>query len=148
MTKSEFLDKLREALANDLTGPVIRENVDYYSEYISNEVKAGRSEAEVVAELGDPWVLARTVIDTAEGTANGQNTVYEQEKTSYGQGTGSTEVRTSGVGIFRLLLTLLGIIGILIVIVSVVGGIISLVAPIIIPVLIIWIIIRRINGRR
>lgn len=148
MTKSEFLEKLREALANDLTGPVIRENVDYYSEYISNEVNAGRSEAEVVAELGDPWVLARTVIDTAENTVNGQDVAYEQEGGSYGQRTGSTDVRASGKGIFRMVITLLAIVGVLLIIVSVVGGIISLMAPILIPVLIIWVIVRIINGRQ
>ena len=30
MTKREFLDKLKKALANDLSGNVIRDNVDYY----------------------------------------------------------------------------------------------------------------------
>ena len=31
MTKREFLDKLKKALANDLSGNVIRDNVDYYN---------------------------------------------------------------------------------------------------------------------
>ena len=39
MTRSEFLNKLKEALANDLSGPVIQENVDYYSGYIADEVR-------------------------------------------------------------------------------------------------------------
>ena len=30
MNRSEFLDKLREALENDLSGPVVRENIEYY----------------------------------------------------------------------------------------------------------------------
>ena len=34
MTKREFLDKLKKALANDLSGNVIRDNVDYYNDYI------------------------------------------------------------------------------------------------------------------
>ena len=39
MTRSEFLNKLKEALANDLSGPVIQENVNYYSGYIADEVR-------------------------------------------------------------------------------------------------------------
>ena len=39
MTKREFLDKLKKALANDLSGNVIRDNVDYYNDYITEEVR-------------------------------------------------------------------------------------------------------------
>ena len=42
MTKREFLDKLKKALANDLSGNVIRDNVDYYNDYITEEVRKGR----------------------------------------------------------------------------------------------------------
>ena len=34
MTKREFLDKLKKALVNDLSGSVIQENVSYYNDYI------------------------------------------------------------------------------------------------------------------
>ena len=34
MTKREFLDKLKKALVNDLSGSVIQENVNYYNDYI------------------------------------------------------------------------------------------------------------------
>lgn len=44
MTKREFLDKLKKALANDLSGNVIRDNVDYYNDYITEEVRKGRKE--------------------------------------------------------------------------------------------------------
>ena len=48
MTKREFLDKLKKALANDLSGNVIRDNVDYYNDYITEEVRKGRKESEVI----------------------------------------------------------------------------------------------------
>lgn len=147
MTKNEFLEKLRVALANDLTGSIIQENVDYYSAYISNEVKAGRDESEVVAELGDPWILARTVIDTSGAAAAGQNSACEQEGRPYGQRADDTEIRPAGAGIFRRLVILLGILGILIIIVAVIGGIISIVAPILVPLIVILVVIRSINRR-
>ena len=62
MTRIEFLQQLRQALENDLSGSVVQENVDYYNQYISDEVRKGKSEEEVLRMLGDPWILARTVI--------------------------------------------------------------------------------------
>ena len=39
MSKREFLDKLRKALENDLSGSVVQENVNYYNTYINEEVQ-------------------------------------------------------------------------------------------------------------
>lgn len=152
MTRNEFLDRLQEALGNDLAAPIVRENVDYYDQYILNEVKSGRSEETVIDELGDPWVIARTVIDASEGmkeTGAGSGYAYESNNQGYDYDQQDGYVRrieTSG-GWWKLIVMLLGIIGILIAVVAVIGGIISLVAPILIPVLIIMIIVRRF-GRR
>ena len=44
----------------------MQENVNYYDGYISDEVSKGKTEEEVTAELGDPWVIAQTVIDAEE----------------------------------------------------------------------------------
>ena len=68
MTRMEFLQQLRQALENDLSGSVVQENVDFYNQYISDEVRKGKSEEEVLQMLGDPWILARTVIDAVDGT--------------------------------------------------------------------------------
>lgn len=154
MTKNEFLDRLREALGNDLAAPMVQENVDYYDQYILDEVKGGKSEEDVIEELGDPWVIARTVIDAAEGmqgTGSESGYAYESDGQGYGyerQGGYVKRVETSGRGWWKLIVMLLGIIGVLIAVVAVVGGIISLVAPILLPLLIIMIIIRSIGRRR
>ena len=97
MTRSEFLNKLKEALANDLSGPVIQENVNYYSGYIADEVRKGRSEEEVVAELGDPWAIARTIIESLEIQGNTQEDYgYEPNRQNYDQrqqsGTGQVHI--------------------------------------------------------
>jgi hypothetical protein len=44
----------------------LQENLKYYNDYIEGEVKKGRSEQEVINELGDPWALAKTIIDMQE----------------------------------------------------------------------------------
>ncbi len=157
MTKGEFLEKLRAALGNDLSGSVIQENVNYYSNYISGEVSKGRTEEEVIEELGDPWVLAQTVIDSVEG----KNTVEPGFGESYGsaggesaydgrQGDSGTPYRGYGSGgvWWRRILMILGVIGVIMVIGAVVSGIISLIAPLIIPVAVIVIVYQLLFRRR
>ncbi|MBO5291822.1 MAG: DUF1700 domain-containing protein [Lachnospiraceae bacterium] len=63
MTKKEFLDKLRIALNGKVHYSVIQENIEYYETYISMQVRKGRMEEEVLAELGDPRLLAKTIIE-------------------------------------------------------------------------------------
>ena len=152
MTRSEFLEKLRSALGNDLSGSVIQENVDYYNNYIQEEVNKGRSEAEVIEELGDPWVIARTIIDSIEGQkeVKSQRQTYDSGYEGYGQDTGDYG---NNVHVFRMegwkkVLLILGVIGVLILIVAVIGGIISLLAPIIIPALLIIVLIQILSNRR
>lgn len=152
MTQREFLEGLRSALGNDLKGPVIQENVDYYNGYISDEIKKGRMEEEVTAELGDPWIIARTIIDSNGGRSDAgyQDNYYEPRESGYGRGQEKTErnhVSRAGTWWKRLLLVL-AIAGIIMAVFTVVGGILSLIAPFVVPVLVIAIILRLFNSRR
>ena len=143
MTKREFLDKLKKALANDLSGNVIRDNVDYYNDYITEEVRKGRKESEVIEELGDPWAIAKNIITSEEIKGNTGETYdsYEPERQrsqTYEQGY-DEESGHRGVHVFELdtwwkkLVLLLGIIGVIVLVVAVIGGIISILAPIFVP---------------
>jgi len=79
MKKHEFISELKEALEHNLDSQTIKEHVDYYEEYIRGEVKNGRSEEDVVNELGDPWAIAKT-IRLSEGMEQ-KGTVYTAEET-------------------------------------------------------------------
>ncbi len=151
MTRQEFLERLRSALGNDLNGPIIQENVDYYNNYIRDETGKGRTEEEVTAELGDPWVIAQTIIDSSgvRAGAGYQETCDYGAKGTY-DGGGQAErpgIRRMGIWWKRLLM-ILGIVAVFIVIFAVVGGIVSLLAPLVVPILVIAIIIRIFNSRR
>jgi len=50
MTKREFLDKLKKALANDLSGNVIRDNVDYYNDYITEVKKINKLSSDQIQD--------------------------------------------------------------------------------------------------
>ena len=78
MTAEIFLTELREALDGSVSPAFINENIRYYEEYIDTEKRKGRSEEEVMEELGEPRLIAKTIIDTAEtGEKRGMRNVYD-----------------------------------------------------------------------
>lgn len=69
MEKQEFLDKLRLSLNGRVATEILSDTLNYYEDYINTEVRKGRSEEEVLASLGDPRLLARTIAETKGGEA-------------------------------------------------------------------------------
>ncbi len=65
MSKEEFLLGLEEALSGEIPKQDIDGHILYYKEYLSNTTD-GKSEEEKVVELGDPRLIAKTIVDTAE----------------------------------------------------------------------------------
>ena len=80
MNRQEFIENLRVALSGQLPVALVKDHINYYEEYIRTEVLNGRSEREVLASLGDPRLIARTIIST---NTSGDD-MSEQEDT-YGQ---------------------------------------------------------------
>ena len=84
MSKEEFLQELREALAGDVPEAVIRDNLSYYGSYLSQEMAKGRSVDEIVEEIGEPFIVARTIIDHCEASgACGGNDGYGSYQETY-----------------------------------------------------------------
>ncbi|MBE5883609.1 MAG: DUF1700 domain-containing protein [Lachnospiraceae bacterium] len=135
MTKQKFIERLRSALNGRVSSNAVIENVNYYEDYINTEVRKGRTETEVLQSLGDPRLIARTIIET-----NGRNEQAEQG-TEY-QNSGYRNADYQGGGYkeqesqkrFHLpgWLWLIIIILIVVVILSAVMSILSFLAPVII----------------
>lgn len=70
MNKKEFLDILYEQLSGQMLEGNVAAHVQYYRNYIEDAVTQGRTETEVLNELGDPRLIARTLLDT-DSTASG-----------------------------------------------------------------------------
>lgn len=66
MNREDFLRELEEALAGDVPEAVIRDNLSYYGSYLSQEMAKGRSVDDIVAEIGEPFIIAKTIIDSTE----------------------------------------------------------------------------------
>ena len=80
MSKGEFLDTLRSKLTGEIPPGKVRENIDYYSQYINDKVRTGIAEQDVIQMLGDPLLIARTIIDTQGcSEANDSGTAYSYE---------------------------------------------------------------------
>lgn len=63
MTKKDFITKLRRTLAGKLDSAKIAEHASYYEEYIEIQVRKGKEEWQVTEELGDPALLARSILN-------------------------------------------------------------------------------------
>ena len=89
MSQKEFLEELRTALSGKLSAQAVLENIEYYRNYIEGEVRSGKSEAQVLEMLGDPWILARTISDAQDGTDDSiVNEAGGSDYGAYGEETG------------------------------------------------------------
>lgn len=86
MTKYEFLEGLRAALAGEIPESVIAENIRFYEHYIEEEIKKGREEQAILEEFGSPRLIAKTIMETWQSSDT--DLVTETESQDYtGQGT-------------------------------------------------------------
>lgn len=156
MNRNEFLKKLSEALENDLSAPEVRENLEYYDSYIRSEIKNGKSEQEVLDMLGDPWMIARTIVDSAENERNYYSTssrTYVSGTEPYAEQKEEQDIKhpilhLMGIDTWwKRLLFFAGVIIVLAIIVAVVTGLIAAILPFAIPLLILILVLRMMGGR-
>ena len=149
MDRTEFTDKLQHALAGGLGSSKVAENVRYYREYIDVEIRKGRSEEEVLESLGDPRLLAKSIIEANKnaGLNEGTNRNYDEETEGdvYGERTSAAD--TSAVRVPGWLIFLIAVV-IFLLIIGVIFSVISFLAPVIIPVLIVVLLVNLFRGRR
>lgn len=82
MSKQEFLDRLKRSLSGGLGYVQVEEHIRYYSDYIDSQLRSGKTEAETMAALGDPRLIAKTLLGMEEaGTPSGE---YVEEEVSNG----------------------------------------------------------------
>lgn len=88
MSKQEFLNGLYSILNGQIPANQVEENIRYYRDYIDSQIRSGKSEAEVLRALGDPRLIARTIVETSGPAAanaadeNYRSNGYESSDTS------------------------------------------------------------------
>lgn len=77
MNRKAFVGELQEALEHKMSKSEIDSQVKYYTDYIKEQVRLGRSEQDVIQELGDPWVLAKNLSGASSDS-------YVEDERDYG----------------------------------------------------------------
>lgn len=148
MDRIEFMERLQRSLAGGVNSSQVAENVRYYQDYIDAEIRKGKSEAEVLSGLGDPRLLAKSIIEANKraGYVEGTNQNFDEETQENDAGPRHAGGAGSVAHVPGWLIILIMAVIILLVI-GVVFSIISFLAPIIIPVLIVLLIYHFIRSR-
>lgn len=149
MDRTEFIDRLQRALAGGVNSSRVAENVQYYREYIDVEIRKGRSEEEVLASLGDPRLLAKSIIEANKraGISEGTNRTYDEETDTDKYGKRDQTGRINAVRVPGWLVLLIAVV-IFLLIIGVAFSMISFLAPIIIPVLVVVLVVNYFKGRQ
>lgn len=149
MDKKEFIEKLQRALASGLPSAQVAENVRYYQDYIEAEIRKGKAEKEVISELGDPRLLARSIIEANKhsGESHGSNRQYDDEVKDKRANRTEGEF-SSHITMLPAWLTTLILVVIVVVIIGIATSLISFFAPVIIVVLLILLIIKFIQSNK
>lgn len=150
MDKTEFIEKLQRALAGGLNSSQVAENVSYYQEYIDSQIRKGHSEAEVMEQLGDPRLLAKSIIEANKraGASYGSNREYDEEMPADEQD--RNRDRAAGDGRIVMLpgwLVMLIITVVVILIIGVVTQLIAFFAPVILVGLVVLLIVKVFQGK-
>ena len=172
MTKQEFLDGLSTVLSESGSQKLISDNRLFYEEFIDVEVKKGRTEEAVLGELGDPRLIANSILQaegvrdvfaegtkiyTAYDTPDGDPTTFAQGREYRGKSFEEQKadeekkeqrmdkVRKAGSSVRSILFIILGVsivLGIVALIIFAAGGILSILGPVLIPLIIIGLLFR------
>ena len=141
LNRTEFINILRRCLTNQLSPEEVNEHVAYYEEYIDMQIKKGMSEEEVLGRLGDPRLLAKSIL-TANG-ANGSSDVTKAQKESSAGNAKVVRIPMWLVAIVAILL--LGIVLVCIMAVTVFA--LKIAIPVLLIFLLVRIIVRTIKKR-
>lgn len=152
MNKQEFIDKLRAALNGRISTGLVEENARYYTDYIDTEIRKGRGEEEVLASLGDPRLIAKSIIQANGGTNGGYTeTVYGSgeyrdadsrdrdydDSETYSESKFRRTIHRLPLWVWILLWFV-----VLVVLIGVVLSVLSFLAPVLIPILVVLFLVK------
>ena len=66
MTEDDFLRELRIALQGRIPQSQVNQELSYYQNYIIEESRKGRTKEQVIFDLGEPALIAKTVVASYE----------------------------------------------------------------------------------
>lgn len=158
MTKQEFLHELQSALQGELEQAAVNENIRYYDNYIMEEARKGKSETEVIEQLGNPRLIAKTLIDTSEQFGTAGKDYYSERYGERGFGAdrgfradyseqNGWDVRLGGLKLNtwygKLVLILIAVL-----LIVIVANVVAFLLPVLVPIIVLLLIYSLVSGRR
>ena len=147
MKQHEFLGQLKIALENELNEQDVKDNLEFYKNYIQEEIRKGIPEEVVIAQLGDPWAIAKTVILTEK--IEDQETISDSEVQNKEQKMHNDELKE--IPKWKLALIIIVIILVLLLVGSMAFGVIAIVLRLAmrlaLPILIFWLVMKLISRK-
>ena len=132
MNRDEYINTLERSLVGKVDPDSLRETISYYRDYFAMEQSKGLSEEEIIRTLGDPRLLAKSMIaaeDSKKSVRDSQVGIDADDDMD------NTHVRTFHIPFALLILIIfflfLGV-------VSVVFSIASALLPLFLPVLVVF----------
>ena len=88
MTKEQFIMELEQCLQGEVSAYELSDSLTYYRQYFEDEIRNGKSEEQVVEELGSPRLIdAHGIEESASGNSdygdNSYGSGYAQNDSSY-----------------------------------------------------------------
>ncbi len=133
MNKEQYVSVIEKALVGHVSPQELQDTVAYYRDYIEMEIRKGKSEQEVLDELGNPRLLAKTIIMAKEHKAEGRQESIGQEERGQSSRAGSVNI--------PLPILILIVVLILMMIFGAVVSVLRFLMPIVVPIAAILIII-------
>ncbi len=82
MSKQEFVDRLKISLSGKVSPALVEENARYYEEYINTKIRLGEQEEKVLESLGDPRLIARSIVAAESGKTSESGNGYREYQDS------------------------------------------------------------------
>ena len=124
MTRAEFLGELRETLSGNMSESEVQSNLAYYSSYIDDDGRKGKTDEEVLEDLGSPFAIAKTLLRPYEN----EGKTYEEE---------TKEIRREGQPVddsTKKIITIVIVVAIGIIILSMLFGLLAFVIRYAVPI--------------
>ena len=140
MNRTEFVQTLRRSLSGKMSYQEVNEHVEYYENYFDAELAHGKAESEILEKLGDPRLIAKTILQTAgDGAERGDEEPEHRERSGIWRWRGAEGGRVFHIPgwIFFLVFAV-----IFFLILWMVGSVLSFFLPVLLPVLLVWLILR------
>lgn len=145
MNKQEFLNELERSLRGKVDEAELDRQVQYYSSYIKSEMDAGKSEAEVLESLGDPRLIARTIVQTYNMKDDPIRNSYKKSRADWTEGEDAAGEQDTFRSKLKRYIAVAGIVIVLFAALSLVFSVLRMLFPVLVIAVIIMVIIRMVR---